>query len=124
MSEPLSERAVARLIKAAAGRETMTTDFDVPSLFLRVHPSGIASYVFRHRERGRVYKTALGRAGVLSLADARKAARAYVGKIALGLDPIAEEKAKAERHRAEIEAMRRAKADAVSAGAFTVRRMI
>lgn len=124
MPERLSERAVARLTKSAAGRETMTTDADVPSLFVRVHPSGIASYTFRHRERGRVYKMTLGRVGVLSLADARQATRACVGRIALGFDPIAERKAAAERHRAEVEAARRAKAEAAEASVFTVGAMI
>jgi integrase len=124
MTERLSEGVIKRLTKHAAGRETMATDSEVPSLFVRVHPSGVASYVFRHREHGRTYKTPLGRVGALSLADARKAARVYVGKIAVGHDPIAEAKAKAERHRAGIEAMRRAKIETASANAFTVRAMI
>jgi integrase len=120
----LSQRAIARLKKSAVGREVMATDDVVPSLFVRVHPSGIASYVFRHRERGRVFKTTLGRVGNLTLTDARKTAQAYVGRIALGFDPIAEKAAEKARHDAAIEAARRARAEAASGAVFTVKKMI
>jgi integrase len=124
MPERLSERAITRLKKSAAGREVMLTDTEVSSLHVRVHPSGFASYVFRHRERGRVFKTTLGRAGNLALGDARQTARAYVGRIALGFDPIAEKAAETERRLAVIDAARRAKTEAANGAEFTVERMI
>jgi integrase len=119
MSERLSARAIARLRKAGAGREVMKTDDVVPSLHVRVHPSGYASFVFRYRQRGRVFKTTLGRVGNLTLDDARQTARAYVGRIALGFDPIAEKIAEDRRHNDALDAVRRAKAENASSGEFT-----
>jgi integrase len=124
MTAKLSERTIARLIKSAAGRETMATDGEVPSLFVRVHPSGLASYNFRRREHGRTYKGTIGQVGSITLADARRTARAWNGRIALGFDPIAEKAEKAERNRAEQEARRRARIEAKTAGTFTVAKMI
>jgi integrase len=117
-------RAIERLRKAAAGREVMATDSDVPSLYVRVHPSGDASLVFRHREGGRVFKTTLGRVGNLTVDDARKTARAYVGRIALGFDPIAEKAAEAKRHSDALDARRRARIEAETSNVFTVRKLI
>jgi integrase len=102
----------------------MMTDDKVSSLIVRVHPSGFASYVFRHRERGRVFKTTLGRVGNLTLEDARQTARAYVGRIALGFDPIAEKAAETEHRIAAIDATRRAKVEAANGAMFTVGKMI
>jgi integrase len=123
MPERLSERAIARLRKAGAGREVMVTDTDVPSLHIRIHPSGHTSYIFRHRQRGRVYKTTLGRFGNLTLDDARQTARAYVGRIALGFDPIKEKIEEDKRHTDALDAVRRAKTENASSGEFTVQAM-
>jgi integrase len=124
MTERLSARVIARLKKSAVGREVMATDSKVSSLIVRIHSSGFASYVFRHRERGRVFKTTLGRVGNLTLEDARQTAQAFVGRIALGFDPIAEKAAEKARHDAAIEAARRARAEAASGAVFTVKKMI
>jgi integrase len=124
MPKLLSVRAIENARKSAAGREIMVTDTKIPSLFVRVHSSGVASYVFRHREKGRVYKATLGRVKGLSLADARKTASAYLGRIALGFDPIAEKAEKIERHNAALEEKRRARVEAATAGVFTVGAMI
>jgi integrase len=124
MPKKLSVRAIEDARKSAAGRETMMTDAKVPSLFVRIHPSGIASYVFRYRGRGRVFKTTLGRTQNLTLDDARSTAQKYVGRIALGFDPIAEEKAKDEENRAKHDAARRARAEAANGEAFTVGALI
>jgi integrase len=96
----------------------------VRHLFIRTHPSGIESYVFRYRKKGRSYKTSLGRVGVLKLDDARDAVRAYVGRIVLGFDPIAEEKAKTEQRLAEIAKARAAKIETTQENVFTVAAMI
>jgi integrase len=124
MPERLSERAIARLRKAAAGRELMVTDIDVPSLHVRIQPSGYASLIFRHRQRGRVYKAVVGRVGNLTVDSARQTARAYVGRIALGFDPIAEKVAEDRRHNNALDAVRRAKANNASAAEFTAGTMI
>jgi integrase len=124
MPERLSERVIARARKIAAGREVMVTDADVPSLHIRIHPSGYASFVFRYRQRGRVYKTTLGRVGNLTLTDARKTAKIYAGRIADGRDPIAEKIAEDRRHSDALDAARRAKAENASTGQFTAGTMI
>jgi integrase len=124
MPERLSERTIARLRKNGAGREVMVTDADVPSLHIRIHPSGFVSFVFRYRQRGRVFKTTLGRVGNLTLDDARQTARAYVGRIALGFNPIAEKIAEDRRHADALDAVRRAKAENASSGEFTAGTMI
>jgi integrase len=62
--------------------------------------------VFRYRRRGHAFKTALGYVGTLTLEDARKVTEAYVGRIALGFNPIDEEKARLESRLAEIAAAR------------------
>jgi integrase len=100
------------------------TDPVVRSLAVCTHPSGIKSFVFRHRARGKVFKAALGRVGTLSLEDARRTAQIYVGEIARDLDPIAERKAEAERNLAEIEAARLAKIQVAQEVDFTVRALI
>src|SRR6516225_660149 len=110
--------------KPSPGRDTMRAVPGTPYLFVRVHPSGIASYVFRYRRRGHAFKTALGHVNTLTLETARKVAEVYVGRIALGFDPIAEEKAKAESRRAEIDAARAAKVEAEQERTFTVGALI
>jgi integrase len=126
MPERLSERAIARLSKdaVAKGAEILLTDTEVPSLLVRAHPSGVTSYGFHYRERGRAYRTTLGLTRNLRLDDARKTARAYVGRIALGFDPIAEKAAETKRHNDALEAKRRARIEAETGDVFTVRKLI
>jgi integrase len=95
-----------------------------PHLFIRVHPSGIASYLFRYRKKGHAYKASLGRVDTLSLEDARRVAQIYVGEIARDIDPIATRRVAAEHRRAEIDAARQAKIEAAAEEVFTVGTMI
>jgi hypothetical protein len=61
------------------GRET-------PCFGTRVFPSGRKSYVCSYRILGRFRIATLGRADALTLDDARKKARAYLGWVASNLD--------------------------------------
>jgi Arm DNA-binding domain len=54
---------------------------------MRVFPSGRKSYVCSYRILGRFRIATLGRADALTLDDARKKARAYLGRVASNLDP-------------------------------------
>ncbi len=110
--------------KPARGHETLSAVPGTPYLFIRTHPSGIGSYLFRYRKNGHAYKVALGRVGALPLEDARKVAQIYVGEIARDIDPIAKRKAEAESRRAEIDTARRAKVEAEQERTFTVGAMI
>jgi integrase len=56
---------------------------------MRVFPSGRKSYVCSYRILGRFRIATLGRADALTLDDARKKARAYLGRVASNLDPQA-----------------------------------
>jgi integrase len=116
----LSERNVARWLKSVAGREAMMTSADVPSLSAQAFKSGVGSWNYRRRANGRVYKITIGRIGIVSSVDAHNIARVYDGRIAQGFNPIGEKRAEAERYRAEIEAQRQAKIEAVSASVFTL----
>jgi integrase len=109
--------------KPAPGRDTLRAVAGAPYLFVRTHPSGIKSYVFRYRRRGHALKVAIGYVDALTLEDARRVAEVYAGRIALGFDPIAEEKAKVENRAADIAAARASKVEA-PADAFTVRDLI
>jgi integrase len=115
---------MAKAEPAPSGRETMSAIPGAPHLFVRVHPSGVASYLFRYRKNGHAYKAALGLVGTLSEKDARKVAQIYVGEIARDIDPIATRKEAAESRRAEVDAARRAKIEAAQEGVFTVGVMI
>jgi integrase len=110
--------------KPVGGRETMRADPKQSHLFVRTHPSGIKSYVFRYRKKGHAYKTALGPVDVLELEDARKTVRIYVGEIARDINPIAKRKKEAEDRRAEVEKIRHAKIEAAQKDVFTVNAMI
>jgi integrase len=61
---------------------------------------------------------------VLSLEAARSAVEVYVGRLALGFNPIAEERAEAESRRAEADRARQAKVEAAQEIAFTVGALI
>ena len=57
--------------KPPRGRDTMRAVPGTPYLFVRVHPSGMETYLFRYRRRGHAFKKALGHVGILPLDDAR-----------------------------------------------------
>ncbi|MBU2091716.1 MAG: integrase arm-type DNA-binding domain-containing protein, partial [Alphaproteobacteria bacterium] len=58
-----------------------------PGLYFIVQPSGAKSWAVRYRHRGRPAKMTLGKYPLLSLADAREAAREALRDAALGGDP-------------------------------------
>jgi integrase len=70
-------------------------------LSIVVKPSGVATYFVRYQlgkgKRRKQFRAAIGRAGQggLPLADARARAQAYMSKVETGVDPVAEEEAKA-----------------------------
>jgi integrase len=111
-------------ITPTPGRETMSAVRGTPHLFVRKHPSGIRTYIFRYRKKGHAYKAALGRVGILKLEDAKDAVATYVGEIVKGIDPIATRKLEAEQRIAAREAERQVKIEAESEAVFSVRAMI
>jgi integrase len=81
-------------------------------LGLRLQRTGVASYIFQATIPGRSkpWRETLGRRGKITIEDARRAAKARAGEIALGLDPFEER----ENQRAELAAAEAAKAAAAA----------
>ncbi len=88
--------------KACPGRRYDLPDGPggIPGLALRVSERGVKTYSLRYRVNGRMGRITLGRYPVMTLADARTAARAALEMAGRGEDP-ALAKAEAKRERAE-----------------------
>ncbi|MCB1737473.1 MAG: integrase arm-type DNA-binding domain-containing protein [Gammaproteobacteria bacterium] len=59
---------------------------------VRVTPSGVKSFIVEKRIGGRVTRKTLGRFGPLTVEQGRKEAQKFLGKVATGIDPIAEQR--------------------------------
>jgi integrase len=96
----LTDRTIAALRPAAAGKRYDRLDGIVPGLAVRVTDKGSKSYVLTARYPGSLNPTrrALGDVGAVSLADVRTRARAWLALIKTGVDPkgIEEAQRKAE----------------------------
>lgn len=88
-----------RAVDAAqyAGGTDYRWDDAIPGFGLRVYPSGRKSFVVSYRVQGRKRIQVLGKYGVLTVDQARKRARAELGKVAEGKDPIREKQALARK---------------------------
>jgi hypothetical protein len=85
----LTDRAVAALKAAPAGKRIALSDAIVPGLHVRVTDKGAKSFVLLQRippSRNPVRRT-LGAVGKLTLAEAREKARAWLATIKGGVDP-------------------------------------
>ena len=85
-------------IKAARPRDTEYLLADGEGLYLRVRPSAKV-WVYRYKRGGKDTKLSLGAYPALSLASARKKARAESEKLADGVDPMAARREEQERKR-------------------------
>lgn len=85
-------------IKAAQPRDKEYLLADGEGLYLRVRPTGRA-WVYRYKEAGKEAKLSLGRYPAMSLAVARKKARAEAEKRAGGVDPREARREEEERDR-------------------------
>lgn len=85
-------------IKAAAPRDKEYLLADGEGLYLRVRPTGKV-WVYRYKWHGKEAKLSLGRYPVVTLAAARKKARAEAEKRADGVDPREARRLAAERER-------------------------
>lgn len=63
-------------------------DTEVHSLAVRVSSAGSRSYILYKKVNGKPQRITLGKVGALSLADARNAAKGYIGQLAAGIDVI------------------------------------
>lgn len=88
-----------RAVETAAPRikNYIIWDEDLPGFGLRVFPSGKRSYVVQYRNSGRSRRLTIGRHGVWTAENARREAKAQLGRVASGSDPAQE---RLEDHRA------------------------
>lgn len=85
MAKALTAVSVEK-VKASDRRQEIP-DGLVPGLYLVLQPSGKRSWAVRYRKAGATRKLTLGAYPIVSLADARAAARLALGEVATGADP-------------------------------------
>jgi integrase len=89
------------------GDARMFYDLQVPGLALMITSTGHRTYIVTGRTvAGRSFRLKLGTVGAITVADARRAARAILGKVALGHDPAVERREAREAHCAARQAAR------------------
>ncbi|HYB70016.1 MAG TPA: integrase arm-type DNA-binding domain-containing protein, partial [Candidatus Bathyarchaeia archaeon] len=89
----LTKRAV-ETARPESGRDVFLWDATLPGFGLRVKPSGARSYVAQYRTwSGRSKRMTLGRHGILTVDEARSAARQILASAARGADPAGEKAA-------------------------------
>ena len=94
MNQPvkLTKRAVDSAPIPSDMAQAFVRDSQLPGFALRITRSGVKSFVVEKRINGKVRRHTLGRYGQLTTEQARGMAQAYLGQIAYGRDPIAEQK--------------------------------
>ena len=78
--------------------QTFLRDSSLPGFALRISQGGTKAFIVEKRIKGRVRRQTLGRFGELTVEQARREAQKTLGKIAIGVDTVAEritEKARA-----------------------------
>ena len=104
MPVKLTERAIERLTCPKGARDCLVFDAEQRGLAVRVLGSGAKSYLAQYSVDGRKRRVPLGSFSSISLAMARDAARAVMGRVAMGADVAAERRQK--REQAKVEALR------------------
>lgn len=81
--------------------------YDREGLFLLINPGGSKLWRWRYWADSKEKLMALGENPIVNLAEARERHFAACKKVAAGIDPIVERKAKAESRKREAEARQR-----------------
>jgi hypothetical protein len=117
-----TDELVADLQCLAGQKDRLFFDDDLKGLAVRVTLSGARIFLIQWTDAATKQKRreVLGAFGAITTAQARKAAKAKLGHVALGLDPRAERLAKQEAAKREKAALLEAKAEA----AFTLDTLI
>ncbi len=81
-----------RTVEAASpkGQDYILWDDGLPGFGLRVFPSGKRSYLVQYRQCGRSRRMSIGLHGVWTAENARREAKAQLGRVAAGDDPAEE----------------------------------
>ncbi len=115
----LTKRTVDAARKAAS--DVFLWDDEIPGFGLRVKPSGAKSFIVQYRNaNGRSRRLTVGRYGVLTVEEGRKAARLALAEVVKGADPA--EARKLERGAMTIEALCREYLDKAGRGLVLTRR--
>ncbi|MCU7803182.1 MAG: integrase family protein [Candidatus Thiodiazotropha sp. (ex Lucinoma borealis)] len=91
-SVKLTKKVVDQAPIPTAKKQLFIRDSLLPGFGLRVTDKGTKSFIVEKRVGGRVRRQTLGRFGPLTVEQARREAQKQLGKIAMGIDPIAEKK--------------------------------
>lgn len=96
MKVRLTQRAVDGLpVPTGTGTDLRYYDTELTGLFVRVYYTGKKQYAVQYTAQGKRRRVVLGSADVLTLTEARQQARAILGDVARGADPVGERLAKA-----------------------------
>ena len=87
----LNKTNIGKLPTPANG-QTFYRDDLLPGFGLRVMASGVKSFIVEKRIDGKNRRKTIGRADVITPEQARKEAQKFLGKVASGVNPIAERK--------------------------------
>ncbi|MCG7869354.1 MAG: tyrosine-type recombinase/integrase [Candidatus Thiodiazotropha taylori] len=91
-SVKLTKTIVDRAVIPSDKKQVFIRDAALPGFGLRITDKGTKSFIVEKRVGGRVRRQTLGRFGPLTVEQARREAQKQLGKIAMGIDPIAEKK--------------------------------
>ena len=95
----LTQRTLNDLECGLGQKDRLVFDDAQKGLAVRVLASGAKNYLVQYTAAAGKRRVPLGSASALTLTQARQAAGAIMAKVALGEDPVADRKAKAERDR-------------------------
>jgi hypothetical protein len=91
----LTKSVVDKIIPPRDKAQIFYRDEQLKGFALRVTASGTKSFVVEKLIKGKVRRITIGRYDALTVEQARKEAQKLLGKIATGIDPIAERQAHA-----------------------------
>lgn len=90
----ITKSAVDKILPPKDRDQAFYRDDQLKGFAVRITASGVKSFVIEKIIGNKVKRITLGRYGELTVEQARKEAQKLLGKIAIGIDPIAEKKAK------------------------------
>lgn len=97
----LTQRRIERLTVELGRKDRLVFDDEQRGLAVRITANGGRSYLAQYSMHGAKHRVPLGACSALSLAAARKAAEAIMGRVALGKNPAVERKEAAAREKAK-----------------------
>lgn len=88
----LTKSAVDKITPPTKSNQAFYRDDNLKGFAVRITNNGVKSFILEKLITGKVRRITLGRYGELTVEQARKQAQKLLGKIATGIDPIAEKK--------------------------------